>query len=294
VAADIVRVEISVALEPPRFVFEASVPVAEWPSKEFRVQADPAETLNDLVARTAGATLRDAFGDDPRSSIYAVWLGRCDSDTPTELGEVPVFTADGRLRIVWGGAATIGQLLQAQAAGLLRADPRKVIVRPEPPAAAVGGGGWDIVVEALHILWKVVEDIGVTYAAYGALERVLSHFRVGTRVIEQQIDELEDSGIRPPELPRVLATRAWSTQELADALGISTGEVELLLRGFAFEKQDDGTWVQSDPRAAEIVAQLVRLASSYEAVFHENDRLAELYRNYLRSQLDASDTLNGE
>jgi hypothetical protein len=198
VTADIVRVEISVALEPPRFVPDAYLASPEWPSVEFRVQADPAETLDDLVARTAGVALRDAFGDGPRSSIYAVWLGSLNSETSTELGEVPVFTADGRLRIVWGGAARIGQLLQAQAAGLLRADPRKVIVRPEPPAAGVDGGGWDIVVEGLHVLWRVVEDIGVTYAAYEALERVLSRFRAGADAIEQQMDEFEGAGIRRP------------------------------------------------------------------------------------------------
>jgi hypothetical protein len=282
-------VEIRVSLKASRFAGwpPNAIRGAECSEREFDVQVDGEETLSSVIARTAGPQLQAAFGGGSADVVpYSVSLIVPGSGAVEELGEVPLLSESGRLRISGARDANLRELLRAHDAGLLAGDPRAIIVRPDPAAFAAGGAGWDAFVEALHVLWTVVEGIGVSYAAFQAVERVLSRFRTGSRVLEEHADDFDAAGVRPPELPRLISLRAWSTKELADAFAISVEEVELLLLGLGFELQPDGRWHETDPLAQRMAAQLLQLASSYEATVREHDRLAELYREYLNNLAD--------
>lgn len=282
--------EVRVTVEPPAIGGWLPESAEPFPGGEWTVVANPGETLTAIIDRTAGRALEDvvrAAGIPADAHVRAIFLRASETGAVYELGETPVLDSDGRLRAAPGSGTPLGDLIRAHDVGLLAGDPRDMVVRPQPPTAGVGGAGWDTFVDALEVLWNVAGDLGKIAEAGAGAKLALHLFRKAGDVLSRHANSLDEAGIRPTELRRFLALRAWTTHELATALAITDAEVYDLMPGLGFEEWADGLWhPASNPKAVEVAVDLVQLASSYEAATRDHEQLAARYREYIRNLTD--------
>src|SRR5581483_4456618 len=142
-------VSITVTVEPSRFTASGANEESRLAPSSFTVEVDADELLAAVIDRTATPILADHFariGAPPAAFFYTVSFVGPGGEHSIDMGEVPVLDEGGRLRVLGDVRdGTVVELIAAHAAGLLEADPRHVVVRPDPPMARVGGGGWEVV-----------------------------------------------------------------------------------------------------------------------------------------------------
>jgi hypothetical protein len=259
---------------------------SDAPTYATSVRLDDDESLDAAIDRTVGGVLAERAaraGVPADRSTRAIFLTGLAGEV--ELGRVPVLDSAGRLQMVWGAQAPLSALLRARDAGLLAGDPRRIVVRLQPPTAAVGGGGFEVMGDAVEVVWKAMTALATAYGATQAIaaaKRYIERLRDAAPVLEAHGAEFDDAGIMPSELPAVLAKREWTSDDLCAALLVSREELAVLLPALGFEASPDGSWrVVDDPLARRVVGELIALASGYEALQHDHEALSQRARELL-------------
>jgi hypothetical protein len=183
-----------------------------------------------------------------------------------EVGQGFVMSESGAVRATYDiPAQPLADVIRAYEFGLVRGDPRHVVVWPMPPTAGVGGAGWQDFEHALAILWSVWKEIGAGAGTLIVLRDLIRRFRRSTEVLEKHSDQLDARGFSPTMVVVLTTARHWSTDELAAGLDLSREETAELLVGLGFEQQAEGRWRIRDHRVHDLSAALI-------APFHRRPR----------------------
>lgn len=193
---------------------------------------------------------------------------RSDDDDVLEAGEFRTLRRDQRMtstvaivrdaegRAVWkrpGLEATMAQLLDAAAVGLVEGDPLQPYLIPSIPQGDPGLlGEWKAFAESLRVLWVVIEAMAAVGGALQLLELLKN--RRSTRVpeiVEKEAPGWTERGAAPADFFRFLIAKPRSSTEVASLLGCSVAEVQALLWGLGFAYDDDaGQWRYGGDTAA--------------------------------------------
>jgi hypothetical protein len=277
------HIEVHVRVEPSRFAEVAQL--APFEPIDMVVMIGSEATVADAVAaataRVDPEVLRGPFG------LALSFAGSERGEGEHVVGEVMLLDADGRLRITSDPAQMrYDDLLRAQAFGLVQGDPQRLVLRPEPPRALVGGAMWDAFVDALDVGLDVAEKVVIATEFVKLLRRVAARLRPAAPVLRRHGDELEEAGIRPTVVRDVLLVRAWTTSEIAAALRLSDDEARTLLWSLGMDEDRHGQWwLSDDDVVVAAIEHVLTIARGYEAATRDRDGLVEKYREYFEERL---------
>lgn len=178
------------------------------------------------------------------------------------LGEVTL--VDGGGRVIFGArnlrAITYRELLAAAEAGVLGGDPLRPYLIIEvgygdmpPPDLALLLEGLAALRETMQV---VVEAGGALMVAKWVRDAVRHRLRRGQEALEKNKEWIH-RGYSPYQFVALIRSRAWTTHELATALGCGADEAEAMLwvLGFA-QDPENGRWVPGGDEPAEVLRQL--------------------------------------
>jgi hypothetical protein len=264
--------------------------------QKVTLEVEPEETLGEILARAAeefgltaawdlsdepfpGATLADAFA----------WVGfyRPEHEHGAPVRNLTSVTlADAEGRAVWNNyfkEATHGELLWAAEAGALEGDPLRVYLFTWP------GFGNGLIADLTtlcnlwDLAWYVMERVGIGYAAYEALRRVVGRIRRGREVTGGHKSDWQDRGGDPGTLSEFLSHRPSTTAEVAGLLGCTHEEAEAVLWAFGFAPDDEGVWrLNANEEARMLRAVWELIVYGYNEVELER-RFRELAEEYAQS-----------
>lgn len=224
-----------------------------WSERQkVTLEIEPEETLGEALARAAKefgltsawdleeslTTLADAFA----------WVGlyRSEHEEGAPIRPLTSVTlADPEGRAVWNNyfkEVTHGQLLWAAEAGALEGDPFRLYLFTW---AGFGNGliaDLTTLTNLWDLAWSVMERVGVGYATYEALRRVLDRIRRGRDVTGDHKADWEARRGDPGTLSEFLRHRPSTTLEVAGLLGCTEDEADALLWAFGFAPDETGIW----------------------------------------------------
>jgi hypothetical protein len=261
---------------------------ADFRSIEVNLELRADESLRRRVLERLEPVVREWLeaAEIPPGGIEPA-LAASTEDGASELGQGFVVEANGRVRATLDVASEpYGDLLRAGELGLVRGDLKRIQLWLIPRSAGVGGATWNAFRDALPTVWSVWSSVGSAYGSYEAVQKLVRRFRRATKVLEEHGDELEATGFSPPQLVQLARLRAWTTEEFARAVGVSSSEAEALLDGLGFEPGDDQTWRPTTEQAHRVIDRLLAAASGYHAALGDIEALAGEFAEVLE-QLSA-------
>lgn len=257
---------------------------AELPKAKIR--ARPTDSLGSVLERAAdemGVTLtpgaerahrHNRVGDSATTPAGAVletlaYAGfrRGDDDLPGD-GREGVARRDSRARkhtvlvvrdsqgrAVWRRppfAATMGELVDAAEAGLLKGDPLCPYLILTIPQGMIGlPGDWLQLRQELEAIWTlsgIAAQIAGAFSFLGFVRRYAGrHSGRAAKAVEKNSAVWAERGASPADLNRLLASRPRTTAEAAALLGCTESEAEAILWAFGLVCGNDGTWVPQGP-----------------------------------------------
>lgn len=299
------QLRVTVAGTPtgPTFGYEGEEPSpgASWAQlPKATILAEPSETLATVLDRAAEAlgvivppvvtkiraNLRAEEGEPAAPServsdgLYYAAFHLPDDDEPRQVPEgmlrrdarsrrptvLVVRDPDGRA--LWRRppfAATIGELLDAHAVGLLEGDPLEPYLVLSIPQGAVDVlSEWRHLQDALETGWQLrgaALELITLFSFIAAVRTwIRRHSAKAAEAVERNAPDWAARGAAPEDLRSLLASRPRRGSEIAALLGCSEGEAEAILWGLGFSPQRDGSWTLRRSAAARIRGFLDRLA----------------------------------
>jgi hypothetical protein len=291
-----VSVVVAVAIEPFPYVFEMDSPpaaAATWAElPQATIDATPEDSLRDVLGRACGPLgvrlpaeflelgRRLALSDgqpepseDPADHLVFLALRQEDDDELlrgpgyevrrrlARMKQIEVVVRDANGHAVWkrpGLDATMGELIDARAAGLLRGDPRQPYLIPSVPQGDFFGLDWPTFKDLLTALGVLATSVATTEGVLEFKDRLVAlrkRRKNVVPVVEAHQAMWQTRGAAPGDLLDMLRLRPRSSEEVSALLGCSTSEAEALLWGLGFAHDDSSDlWVYAGDELAKLLA----------------------------------------
>jgi hypothetical protein len=184
---------------------------------------------------------------------------------------------DAEGRALWGihlgdSRLTMGALRRAHDAGLINGDPNRphLLVRP-----AYGNGvlpDWSDLVAIYLVISQVIGTIAdgrdaVSVAAWtrDRARRILDRVRRTPEVLEDKAPDWTSRNGWPHELDRMIRSRLWKSEELAQLLDLPVPDVEALLAGRGMTRDTrTGYWHMGEDPESRIVNEVYSIGLVHE------------------------------
>jgi hypothetical protein len=189
--------------------------------------------------------------------IDAIAFYRDDADEGTKdvWEKLAVLDEDGRIEWVTDfRELTMERLIASAEAGLIQGDPTRIYLVPYPPQGIISDLDWPAVLETLETVDNVLIHIGATYAG---LQGIIAVFRKAGAVLASSWRNWarRDGGLE--DVQRLARSKGWQPDDLAERLGVTNTDAELLLRMFGCVPTDNGAWVPGTDERSRTAAALV-------------------------------------
>ena len=276
---EVVRVE----LRAPEFDWVPIDAVQPFPDLDLEIAVDGTEALRARLVEVVEPQLTMWQQRSRLASPLPIAVGFVTADgDAVEVGQGFVVTDSGLVRSTYDvPGEPFADVLRAYRAGLIYGDPRHVVVWPQPPRAGLGGAGWSEFAHGLDLLWSVWKEIGAGTATALVMRDLYRRFRRCSGVLERHAPELEERGFSPTNVVFLIDARAWFTEELAVALGLTEDEIVELVVGFGMAHDDDRLWRVVDHDVRELAVELIAASIGFEASTGDDTGLIARYRELL-------------
>jgi hypothetical protein len=219
-----------------------------------------------LWTRTRHYRMRSRAADDLRLTRWEEslppthtigWIAFHNENDPRplyqrKLTELALVGEDGRaLWLSDLSRVPLRQLVASGRAGTIAGDTTRIYLIRQVPQGDFFGVDWNQLIQLWESVWLVLEKIDTiisvsagAWAAKRAAEgrKAKKAFEAARRATTRGLAEWMRRGGKPESLVRLIKTRAWRVDELAELLGLDADETEGLLEVLGSEKGDDGLY----------------------------------------------------
>jgi hypothetical protein len=236
----------------------------ELPKTHLRVS--PSETLGAIIDRAApslGVWLderNERVGGHVSDFMDGISLFEGDRSWPVVISELVVVEDDGRAS--WGHrwrTVTYDEFARSRNLGLVDGDPTKLYLR----ASAGGGGGgateWETFLQVVDTCKDVFVAVGVVYASVQGLHAAVGLLRRGGEALRGRYEEWSERGGTPSEVSATLSRRPWSTESIAELLGVDAQTATAVLEMFGHVKNEAGRWELASTDVPRLVSGTLQL-----------------------------------